>query len=468
MESFGLRTRTTIAIGAPLLVLLVIGGIVLTIQTRNKVKSQTQRSAAEAAEIIALCMKSYGVVGDASGGDVLIKDLRAKEMFTDVHSLRSPICEIDFGPRKGAQPPDQLDQSVFATGQERIIEDPERHQIRLIYPLKADQSCTECHGSVKPGDVLGIASVTASTEEADKALSTIVWLIAGVFAIIVLSQIGILSLLITRYVVRPIRALVNELHDSAEQVASMSEQVSATSQSMATGATEQASSLQETAASIEEFAGSARSSADNAGRAQQIVDQAASYGSQGESAMGQLTTAIHEIKQSSDETARIIRVINEIAFQTNLLALNAAVEAARAGEAGKGFAVVAAEVRSLAQRSAEAAKNTGSLIDSSRHHADAGVKATESFNAVIREMLAAMEQVKDVIGRVTADSESQSAKIQQINSAISQIDQVTQQSASSAEESSAASVELADQSTKMRASVAELEGILNGTEQHCR
>jgi methyl-accepting chemotaxis protein len=408
-------------------------------------------------------MKSYGIIGDANGINILIKDLSAKkEEFEDVHAMRSPICEQDMGVRAGAEARDDHDREVFATGLSKMIEDKANHRIRFIYPLKADSSCGECHASVKPGDILGAASVTARTDKADAALIAVVTTIMLVFVVIILSQIGILAVLITRSIIRPIRAITGNLHQGAEQVLTMSDQVAASSQAMATGATEQASSLQETAAAVEQMASVTSINAQNAAQAKEVANDAANAGDQGRATMQDMHKAIHEIKQSSDETARIIRVINEIAFQTNLLALNAAVEAARAGEAGKGFAVVAAEVRTLAQRSAEAARNSGGLLEASKASAEKGVKAAEAFTGVINEMISSISRVRDLISEVASATGQQSEGITQINAAISQIDQVTQQSASGAEESSAASLELAEQAAEMRSSVQELETILSG------
>jgi methyl-accepting chemotaxis protein len=178
-----------------------------------------------------------------------------------------------------------------------------------------------------------------------------------------------------------------------------------------------------------------------------------------------MSKAIMEIKKSSDETAKIIKVIDEIAFQTNLLALNAAVEAARAGEAGKGFAVVAEEVRNLAQRSAEAAKNTSALIEGSQKNADNGVHATEQLIGILNEVTGSIKKVSALVGEVSAATAEQAQGIDQINSAVAQMDQVTQQSASNAEESSAASEELSAQAQQMMQIVSDLNRLVSGRDQ---
>jgi methyl-accepting chemotaxis protein len=170
--------------------------------------------------------------------------------------------------------------------------------------------------------------------------------------------------------------------------------------------------------------------------------------------------AIQKIKQSSDETAKIIKTIDEIAMQTNLLALNAAVEAARAGEAGRGFAVVAEEVRNLAQRSAEAAKNTAYLIEGSQKNADDGVNASTEVAKIIEQIIVSVQKVTQLIAEVSAASQEQSQGIEQVNTAVAQMDKVTQSNAANAEESASASEELSSQAQNLNAMVADLVNIV--------
>ena len=178
--------------------------------------------------------------------------------------------------------------------------------------------------------------------------------------------------------------------------------------------------------------------------------------------MDRMNEAIHQIKASSDETAKILKTIDGIAFQTNLLALNAAVEAARAGEAGKGFAVVAEEVRALAQRSAEAARSTSDLIEESQRLADNGVTASVEVTTMLREIVGEAQQVASLLAEVASSSEEQSQGIGQVNSAVTAMDSTTQSSAANAEEAASASEELSAQSRELLEMVAVLVELVEG------
>jgi methyl-accepting chemotaxis protein len=232
---------------------------------------------------------------------------------------------------------------------------------------------------------------------------------------------------------------------------------------MASGASEQASSLEETSASLEEMASMTRQNADNALQANTMASEASGAAEKGREAMARMSDAIGKIKKSSDETAKILKTIDEIAFQTNLLALNAAVEAARAGDAGKGFAVVAEEVRNLAQRSAEAAKNTARLIEESQKNSDNGVAVSNEVGNTLQQIVGSVKKLQQLNGEVSAASQEQSKGIDQVNIAISQMDKVTQSNAANAEESASASEELSAQAQELQGLVEQLKTMVGGT-----
>ncbi|MCP4375921.1 MAG: hypothetical protein GY794_07080, partial [bacterium] len=272
-----------------------------------------------------------------------------------------------------------------------------------------------------------------------------------------------LAFVITRGITKPINQIVQGLTAGAEQTSSASGQVASASQSLAQGTSEQAASIEEVTSSIEEMTSMTKQNATNADEAKSLSANATAGTGKGTEAMGRMSVAIEDIKTSSDETAKIIKTIDEIAFQTNLLALNAAVEAARAGEAGKGFAVVAEEVRNLAQRSAQAARDTAEMIEGSVKNADNGVIISKEVASLLEDIAGDNGKVNDLVAEIAAASNEQAQGIDQINTAVSQMDQVTQSNAANAEESASAAEELSAQAEQLGSMVIELQGMVGGS-----
>lgn len=246
---------------------------------------------------------------------------------------------------------------------------------------------------------------------------------------------------------------MSQVNMAAEQVAAAGQQIASGSQSLAQGSSEQAASLEEVSSSLHEMTSSTAQTAANAREARSMSTTALDRVAKGRASMDQLSSAIEQIKQSSDQTAKIVKTIDEIAFQTNLLALNAAVEAARAGDAGRGFAVVAEEVRNLAIRSAEAARSTATLIEESVQHAAAGVAFNAEVLGKLGEIDLDVRRVSDVVAEIATAGEQQNDGVQQISTAVMQLNSVTQQVAANAEESASASEELAGQSMTLTSMV---------------
>lgn len=272
--------------------------------------------------------------------------------------------------------------------------------------------------------------------------------------------------LIGRGVTGQLRSAIEKITESSDYVASASNQVSSASQSLASGSSEQAASIQETSASLEEMSGMTRQNARNAQAANQIMQEEATANIEEiKQQTGAMRVAISETVKSSEETSKIIKTIDEIAFQTNLLALNAAVEAARAGEAGAGFAVVADEVRNLAMRAADAAKNTSTLLEK----ANGRIQETSSLNDQVVEVLKKngrmTRKVAELIGEIASASHEQAQGIEEINRAVSEMDKVTQQNAANAEESASASEQLYAQSEEMKAVIANLVAMVGTNQQ---
>jgi methyl-accepting chemotaxis protein len=237
-----------------------------------------------------------------------------------------------------------------------------------------------------------------------------------------------------------------QVADAVEQVSEASRQIASSSQSVAQGSSEQASSLEETSSSLEEMSSMTKQNADNTIQARTLAQTTKEAAERGGQAMVRMTDAMEKIQAASEGTAQIIKDINEIAFQTNLLALNAAVEAARAGDAGRGFAVVAEEVRNLALRSKEAAKKTEDLIKQAVSHSQNGRAITNEVAANLGDIVGAAGKVNDIVSEIAVASQEQSRGIDQVNTAVSEMDKVVQVAAANAEESSSAAEELSSQS----------------------
>jgi methyl-accepting chemotaxis protein len=244
-------------------------------------------------------------------------------------------------------------------------------------------------------------------------------------------------------------SLVGQVRVSSDSIGTASAEIASGNQDLSVRTEQTASNLQQTASSMEQLTGTVKQSADSARQANQLAASAAEVAQRGGSVVSQVVCTMDEINASSKKIADIIGVIDGIAFQTNILALNAAVEAARAGEQGRGFAVVASEVRSLAQRSAEAAKEIKGLIGASVGKVETGSRLVANAGATMTEIVASVQRVSDIIGEITAAAAEQSDGIGQVNTAVTQLDQMTQQNAALVEQSAAAAESLKDQAQRL-------------------
>lgn len=310
-----------------------------------------------------------------------------------------------------------------------------------------------------------VQMATAKGAEAEKSaaaavkLRTLLLIMIGIGCLLVSS---VIAFFMTRSITRPIYQAIETLNDGADQVTVAATQVSSTSNALFQGSSEQASDLEETSASLEELTAMTRQTAENASQARSLVQETNLEVGRAHQSMQGLSGAMSEISKASDETSRIIRTIDEIAFQTNLLALNAAVEAARAGEAGAGFAVVADEVRNLAMRAAEAAKNTSDIIEGTVKKVQDGTKLLALTTGAFSSVVERSSKMTGLIEEISSASAEQAQGIAHLGKAMTEMDQITQTTASKAEESANAAEELNAQAETMKATVGDLADLVKG------
>ena len=373
--------------------------------------------------------------------------------------------------RKGKTLRDDLMQEVRLS--QKTVKKLTGSSFEIYEPLLAEKRCLKCHENWKEGQVTGVLALRFSSDALKDAAQK--WTgfeddfrksnmaTAALTAIGLMLGAGLLIGFAVRYMVAlPINLIGEALTRGSDQVATASGKLSTASQTLADGASEQAATLEETSASLEEISSMTKRNAKNAHNAKDLSSQTRHAAETGSANMLEMSRAMTDIQSASSNISKINRTIDEIAFQTNILALNAAVEAARAGEAGAGFAVVADEVRKLAQRCAQAAKETAEKIEDSITKSAAGVatsaKVTESLDLIVSRA----RQVDEIVAEIATASHEQSQGISQVNTAVTQIDKVTQTNAASAEESASASEKLSAQAAILRKLVAELQQLVTG------
>jgi methyl-accepting chemotaxis protein len=313
--------------------------------------------------------------------------------------------------------------------------------------------------------VIGAGAYCYEFEEAQSlalsTLSQLLWWTAGASGLLAIMSL-VVSVLLSRSITRPIQAAIERQSLATKRVQATAREIADSSQRLARGASEHAASLQETSSSLEEMSAMTRQNAQNAGQVNRLTLEARAAADTGAGDMQAMRQAMDAIKVSSADIAKIIRTIDEIAFQTNILALNASVEAARAGEAGVGFAVVADEVRNLAQRSAQAAKDTGARIETALGKIGQGVQLSAKVARNLQQIVEAVRKVAELAAQVASASKEQSQGIEQVNGAVFHMDEVTQADAATAAEGANAAEDLNAQAETLRATVADLANLVGG------
>ena len=369
-----------------------------------------------------------------------------------------------------------------ATNQEYFEVDKQQNKLVYARPVKLTADRLLCHGDPatsptgngkditgftmenwKSGEVHGAFVLKADLSKVDDVVmggvkTAVIWM-APLAAVVGLAFFFIIRLLI----VRPLKMAILGLRDGADQVNSAASQVSSAAQQAAANASKQAGSVQEASSSLEQMAQMTRANATDAASADDLASKASGAADQGRTTVGEMTNVMDALNESSKEVSKIIKVIEDIAFQTNLLALNAAVEAARAGEHGKGFAVVAEEVRALAQRSAQAAKNTTELIGHSVQRARDGSNVSGGVRTSLETIAGDVKSVADLLKSISSASSKQASGVEQIREAVKQMDNLTQENAAGAEETAAAAEELTAMSMSLKDQLlADLVGMVEG------
>ncbi len=345
----------------------------------------------------------------------------------------------------------------------RIADTREGRRVALDLSLgEASKKFEKMRGFIDQLGAVSLANMEKAHDHAEEIYQKASYMLSAVIGAAIV--IGVLLMLgIGRGVTRSLRVVIEGLTEAAAQVGAASGQVSSASQSLAEGASEQAASIEETSSSLEEMSSMTKQNADHAVEAKTMMSEASQVVEKVSDHMNDMATAINEITNSSEETGKIIKTIDEIAFQTNLLALNAAVEAARAGEAGAGFAVVADEVRNLALRAADAAKNTSDLIENTIKAVRSGSELTDATQEAFKENVEIAGKVSALIEEIAAASSEQAQGIDQVNKAVAEMDKVTQQNAANAEESASASEEMSAQAEQMKGFVDDLVTLVGGS-----
>jgi hypothetical protein len=479
MHHWSLKSKLLGTIAAVLLLTLITSSLAILASSRQRASAYIAfdclSDAIEARDVIARALATYQSQADtiinlkADGADFdrcLSALSTAIKRFAEVGETAEVRAWADEMQKSTASLSANYQQEILPRVRKYIAATDPAEKTRLLDELRVADSKTDAilqsiTGTAdKGGQSLMAQSGRAKEAYLADAKSGQAMQLALLCGAIVLGSA--LGYRVASQIAKALSTIATDLSAGAAQTASAASQVSSSSQSLAEGSSQQAASLEETSSSLEEMSSMTKRNSDSADQANLLAKQARTAADTGAADMQAMNTAMAEIKTSSDDIAKIIKTIDEIAFQTNILALNAAVEAARAGEAGAGFAVVAEEVRNLAQRSAVAARDSAGKIEASIARTANGVQITEKVAHSLHEIVDKVRKADDLITEIANASKEQSQGITQVNNAISQMDTVTQSNAANAEESASAAEELNAQAAVMNDIVRGLVALTNG------
>jgi methyl-accepting chemotaxis protein len=405
---------------------------------------------------------------------VLIPDeSRFKQEVAKVQPLRDQYKELH----------EKLLKTPHPTELEKILWDRIAEKVDIAVPINDHLVELGLAKNYDEATNVSLYQADPATQEAVKAVNDYIQLIneyneadkkvadnAFISSMVLLITLGIVALIlgavityyITSSITKPVNKIATALNEGAQQVAAASNQLSSSAGQLSQSSAEQASSIEETSSTLQESSSMLQQNTANTKQAAQLSELTKASADKGSNEMQEMMNSMLEIKKSSDQISKIIKVIDDIAFQTNILALNAAIEAARAGEAGMGFAVVAEEVRNLAGRSAQAAKDTTAIIEANIELSGKGVSVAEKVREALSEITTHAKKVNELMDEIAAASQEQAQGVEQVNKAMSQMETITQQNAANAEESASAAAELNTQADSMRKIVRELSELVNG------
>ncbi len=367
-----------------------------------------------------------------------------------------PVAPVEESPVSEESSPDKEGRSAEKPA--TVEEGPGTGESAVTLILKTKELRDQLTSLAKAfsDDLIGELSAIGDATRHQRYMNMVLFFIVAIFSI------GLTWIIVSRSITKPINRIILGIRTGANRVAATSSQVAAASQSLSEGSSEQAASVEETSSSLEEMSSMSKNNAENAGKANELMKEAFRIIEQANSSMNLLTKSMEDIFTASEDTSKIIKSIDEIAFQTNLLALNAAVEAARAGEAGAGFAVVADEVRNLAMRAADAAKGTATLIEGTIDKVEGGAGLTDKTNDEFQSVSQSSQKVVEIVSEIAASSNEQALGVKQVSKAVSEMDRIVQQNAANAEQSASASEEMSSLAEHMKGVVRELVALVGG------